>query len=61
MKRISYLKTGIWAESTARPSRLHRARAGYAAQPVGAAAQWIRRRAPRSGSKPDPIEPDPTR
>jgi hypothetical protein len=51
---MSYLKTGIWAESTARPSRPHRARAACM-------AQWIRGRAQRRRSKPDLIAPDLTR
>jgi hypothetical protein len=54
-KKNFLFKFGVWAESTAQPSRPPRARAAYAAQTAGAAAQWIRGRAPRSGSKSDPI------
>jgi hypothetical protein len=48
------IEFGISAESTARPSRPQRARAACT-------AQRIHGRAPRSGSKPDPIAPDPPR
>jgi hypothetical protein len=50
-------KIGISAESTTRPSRPHRKRA---AQPAGTTAQRTHGRAPHSGSKSDPIAPDPT-
>jgi hypothetical protein len=53
-KRISYLKIGIWAESTARPNRPHRARAACAAQQIHGCSS-------HNGSKPDQITPDPTR
>jgi hypothetical protein len=49
------IEFGIWAESTARPSRPHHARAAYMAHPAGTAAQRIHGRAPRSGFKPGPI------
>jgi hypothetical protein len=52
---ISYLKTDIWAESTAWPSRPHRARVAYATQPAVTAAQRTHGRTPHSGSKPDPL------
>jgi hypothetical protein len=61
MKIISYLKTGIWVESTARHSWPHRARAACAAQPADAVAHRNHGREPRSGSKPDPIVSNPTR
>jgi hypothetical protein len=55
------IEFGILAESTARHSRPQRARAACAAQPTGATTQRIHGRAPRSGSKLDPIAPDPPR
>jgi hypothetical protein len=39
----------------------HLGRIHSVAEPAGAVAQWIRRRAPHSGSKFDPIALDPTR
>jgi hypothetical protein len=37
-KKNFLIEFGVWAEFSARPSRPHRARTAYAAQPAGAAA-----------------------
>jgi hypothetical protein len=47
-------KFSFCAESTVRPSRPPRARAACTAQTVGATAQRIHGRTPRSGAKSDP-------
>jgi hypothetical protein len=60
-KLICNLKNGFEKEKNFLFKKRHLGRIHSAAQPAGAAAQRIRGRAPRSGSKPDPIAPDPTR
>jgi hypothetical protein len=60
-KKNFLIEFGVWAESMARPSWPHRARAACAAQLTGAAAQRTRGRALRSGAKTRPVKLNSTR